>query len=55
MLRVNGKFNISGEVACGDKSISHRALILASIAEGNMSVAKTFCLRQSVCARSAPR
>ena len=26
MLRVNGKFNISGEVACGDKSISHRGI-----------------------------
>ncbi len=47
MLRVNGKFNISGEVACGDKSISHRALILASIAEGN-SVIRNLSVCQDV-------
>ena len=34
MLTLNGQFNINPSVVRGDKSISHRALILASIANG---------------------
>ncbi len=38
MLYVNGKFNIDGNASYGDKSISHRALILASIAHGKSTI-----------------
>lgn len=34
MLALNGKFNIS-DINCGDKSVTHRALILSAIAEGD--------------------
>lgn len=34
MLALNGKYNIEN-IACGDKSITHRALILSAIAEGD--------------------
>ncbi|MCM1194877.1 MAG: hypothetical protein NC332_02965, partial [Firmicutes bacterium] len=35
MLRLNGQFDINTNVARGDKSMSHRALIFAAIAKGN--------------------
>lgn len=34
MLRLNGQFNLNASVVCGDKSIAHRALIFASVADG---------------------
>ena len=36
MLCVNGQFNIDCDYVGGDKSVSHRALILAAIADGDI-------------------
>ena len=49
MIRLNGQFNINCEYAGGDKSISHRALILAAIASGE-SVIRKLSLCQDVLA-----
>lgn len=38
MLRINGQFNIDTSAVHGDKSLCHRALILASIANGKSVV-----------------
>lgn len=38
MINFNGQFNLSADFCCGDKSISHRALILASIADGTCKI-----------------
>ena len=34
MLALNGEFHIN-DINCGDKSVTHRALILSAIAEGD--------------------
>lgn len=47
MIRVNGQFNIKGDFVGGDKSISHRALILSAIASGE-SVIRNLSLCQDV-------
>ena len=36
MLSVNGKFQLNTNVPYGDKSVSHRALMLAAIADGEI-------------------
>lgn len=38
MLNVNGQFNFNNHYYIGDKSISHRSLILASIANGESEI-----------------
>lgn len=47
MLRINGQFEINADVVRGDKSVCHRALILASIASGQ-SVIDNLTLSQDV-------
>lgn len=49
MLRINGQFNINTSVVHGDKSVSHRALILSSIANGK-SVIRNLTLSRDVLA-----
>lgn len=49
MLRLNGQFNINASVVRGDKSVSHRALIFASIASGQ-SVIRNITLSDDVLA-----
>lgn len=49
MLRLNGQFNINADVVRGDKSIGHRALILASIARGQ-SVIRNLTLSRDILA-----
>ncbi len=38
MISFNGKFTLSSDVRCSDKSLTHRALIAAAIAEGTSSL-----------------
>lgn len=49
MLTINGQFNIDTSFVRGDKSISHRALIFASIASGK-SVIRNLTLSRDVLA-----
>ena len=49
MLCVNGQFNIDCDYVGGDKSVSHRALILAAIADGD-SVIRNLSLCDDVAA-----
>lgn len=49
MLNLNGKFKLNGSVCCGDKSVCHRALILASVAQG-VSVIRNLSLCADVTA-----
>lgn len=49
MLRLSGQFNIDTGVVHGDKSLCHRALILASVAQGK-SVIRNLTLSRDVLA-----
>ena len=47
MINYNKQFNINPSVACGDKSISHRALCMAAVAT-NKSVIRNLSLCKDV-------
>ena len=49
MLRINGQFNIDTSAVHGDKSLCHRALILASITNGK-SIVRNLTLSRDVLA-----
>ena len=48
MLNLTGQFNLHTDVICGDKSIAHRALILASLASGK-SIIRNVTLSGDIC------
>lgn len=47
MINLNGQFKLNTNIASGDKSLSHRALMLAAIAE-NASVVRNLALSRDV-------
>lgn len=54
MLALNGKFHIT-DINCGDKSVTHRALILSAIADGNSVITNASVCRDVLSTASCLR